>query len=292
VRGLAKAFTLVELLVILAIISLLAAITFPVFSSAKAAAHRTVCLSNIRQIGMAVSMYTDDYDSLFMLANQNPAVESNSRNDRTWVQQALPYTKSFSIFHCPRDFSEKPRAESTFDQDLVPGDTDSRYYTASMRTNYGLNYQYLSPLIWSRDRWVPSPRPFGQVKNPADTMMLIDSVWTRTADGTAYGGGHYLVTPPCRYRKSPYGNRMDSFNLYSLDETRVFTTSYGWNVADGKAPNVHGNAWPWHRGRMNMAMVDGHVRTVSPEQLTAGCELEDEWRGYITDVDRYIWDTF
>lgn len=57
-------FTLVELLVVIAIIALLAAIIFPVFATARGAARKTVCLSNLRQVGLGLRMYADDYDGL------------------------------------------------------------------------------------------------------------------------------------------------------------------------------------------------------------------------------------
>jgi prepilin-type processing-associated H-X9-DG protein len=275
----------------IAIILTLAAVTFPVFNRAKAAAQRTVCASNMHQIALAVNMYADDYDSYFMLTSEHPGPDANSRNDRTWVQLVLPYTRSFSIFHCPGDYSTKPKAESTFDQDLVPGDTDSRYYTASMHTNYGFNYQYLSPIVQGRTEWMPMPKPTSGIKQPSSTVMIIDSVWTRLEDGSPFGGGNYLVTPPCRYRTTRDGSRMDSFNQYTFGDVKVFTTSLGWDTSNGNSASFHGNAWPWHNGRMNLGMVDGSVRSMSPEQLSDGCDLEEEWRGSITDVDSYLWDT-
>jgi prepilin-type N-terminal cleavage/methylation domain-containing protein len=60
-----RAFTLIELLIVIAIISILSAILFPVFGKARSSARRTACLSNVKQIGTAIGMYTSDYDGAF-----------------------------------------------------------------------------------------------------------------------------------------------------------------------------------------------------------------------------------
>jgi len=59
-----RAFTLIELLVVIAILSILAAILFPVFSQAREKARQAACSSNLRQIGLALGMYTQDYDGV------------------------------------------------------------------------------------------------------------------------------------------------------------------------------------------------------------------------------------
>jgi prepilin-type N-terminal cleavage/methylation domain-containing protein/prepilin-type processing-associated H-X9-DG protein len=65
-------FTLIELLVVIAIIAILAALLFPVFSQARNASLKTTCASNLRQIGLAFSMYLGDYDGKFPCDTADP----------------------------------------------------------------------------------------------------------------------------------------------------------------------------------------------------------------------------
>lgn len=92
-------FTLIELLVVIAIIAILAALLFPVLQRAKESAKRTACLSNMRQLAIAVGMYTDDHDSTFPMSNNYGVPQSDPY--RLWTIQVMPYIQNRDIFACP-----------------------------------------------------------------------------------------------------------------------------------------------------------------------------------------------
>jgi prepilin-type N-terminal cleavage/methylation domain-containing protein len=89
-------FTLIELLVVIAIISILAAILFPVFAEAREKARQTVCLSNMRQMNLAVQMYAQDDDESLPLA-----ATATATGFLNWHDLLDPYVKNTQIWHCP-----------------------------------------------------------------------------------------------------------------------------------------------------------------------------------------------
>jgi prepilin-type N-terminal cleavage/methylation domain-containing protein len=92
----AAGFTLVELLVVISVIAILAAILFPVFAQAREKARQTSCLSNMRQMGLAVQMYAQDYDECLPLAAT--ATDTGFLN---WHHLVDPYVKNQQVWVCP-----------------------------------------------------------------------------------------------------------------------------------------------------------------------------------------------
>ena len=97
-------FTLIELLVVIAIIAILAAILFPVFARARENARRASCQSNLKQIGLGIAQYTQDYDEKFpyvVTDTADPATPVFCSSDTLWSDVVQPYIKSTQVFICP-----------------------------------------------------------------------------------------------------------------------------------------------------------------------------------------------
>jgi prepilin-type N-terminal cleavage/methylation domain-containing protein len=104
-----RAFTLIELLVVIAIIAILAALLLPALSGAKSRAVSIRCISNLRQIGIAMRLYADDFAELYPESGTTipwGAVDfapPNGSGKPSWMEQLIGYTANTNLYHCPAD---------------------------------------------------------------------------------------------------------------------------------------------------------------------------------------------
>ncbi len=109
-----QAFTLIELLVVIAIIAILAAILFPVFARARENARRASCQSNLKQIGLGIMQYTQDYDETLPYAAMVGSSVTKNFCDTypIWADVVQPYTKSLQLFRCPSNSTANSPVEN------------------------------------------------------------------------------------------------------------------------------------------------------------------------------------
>jgi len=180
-------FTLIELLVVIAIIAILAAILFPVFAQARVKAQQTSCLSNVKQLVLALLMYAQDYDE-----TMPPAYYYKPRGSDPWGHEwgwdfhvvwnpdftvdsyklglVGPYTKNGQINLCP-----------TF---IAPS-------SGRPTSGYGYNASYVGA---SPDEG-QSPATLTSIEYPAETVMLCDSAYWDPWGGTGINQNNYLRSP-------------------------------------------------------------------------------------------------
>ena len=145
-----KGFTLIELLVVIAIIAILAAILFPVFAKAREKARTISCLSNLKQLGLGVMQYTQDYDDTFPV--NDPVVYYCFPS---WVGYYAgiidPYVKNQKIYDCP---------------------SDRRTTENPLYWMYGFNF-YLTDTDWNYCTG-PSAVSLAQVEEPTKVVQMFD----------------------------------------------------------------------------------------------------------------------
>jgi prepilin-type N-terminal cleavage/methylation domain-containing protein/prepilin-type processing-associated H-X9-DG protein len=109
-----SAFTLIELLIVIAVILILAAILFPAFGRARENARRASCQSNMKQIGLGFAQYVQDFDERYPLGVVDAAASGVSPYKPAfgWADALYPYLTNVQIFQCPSE-SEKQAASST-----------------------------------------------------------------------------------------------------------------------------------------------------------------------------------
>jgi prepilin-type N-terminal cleavage/methylation domain-containing protein len=182
-----KAFTLVELLVVIGIIAVLIAILLPALSKAKEQANRVKCAANLKQFGIAFQLYTTDNKGRFPAcgAERRPEDWIYWENGRNINQGAIVkyFGKTFTkgVYICPSD-----------DVESHPGGVNAYKYSYTLNYNFS-GYPFLGPYekITINGVVVESkPCKLSNVKQPATKIMMIDES-NETIDDGAWAPQHY-----------------------------------------------------------------------------------------------------
>lgn len=225
-----RAFALIELLTVMSIITLLAAILFPVFNRVRDTARKSSCQSNLRQLGMAVQLYTQDYDDRYMCGTAGFGAHSGMG----WAGQILPYVKDTRILTCPSDTTKTAAANRT---------TLSYVYNYSMtRTSQTANEGDIQSLATlsdpSRTVLMSEARELSVVVVPGETA----SPTTNLAE--SYDINFFTVTGPI-----PGAPTSDSC---------------------APARRCQWDDVPRHLGGANYLIADGHVKWYPPAAVSSG----------------------
>ena len=184
----AGGFTLIELLVVIAIIAVLAALLFPVFARARERGRTASCVGNLRQIGLAATLYSqDNNDMTFPALPQVAAPGSLDIEEWCRVMVAHPHSKEALTVDKSRGIlNAYLKSDGVW---ICPSAPD-------MVTAYGANYKLVMDRVASGH-----PPLLAQIEDPAETILAADYSWSATS-GTWWEDGAYVFPPPRAVRSS------------------------------------------------------------------------------------------
>ena len=257
-----KAFTLIELLVVIAIIAILAAILFPVFARARENARRSSCQSNLKQIGLGMLQYSQDYDEKLVNAWFGPNGYDNSgpTNGRyKWMDAIQPYIKSTQLFTCPSNSNGLTTgATGSFIPALqLPSDSNQNY------GSYAINVAYFDGALSGTGDRAPGnsspPVAMASVEEPATT------IWAGDGNGgysIAWGGG-----------------------TNTADPSEPAITNIGSIPSIGSGGLQDGSIVERHLETTNVLYVDGHVKSSKMSALATLSPISNAYRAFTPRAD-------
>ncbi|HRR96240.1 MAG TPA: DUF1559 domain-containing protein [Candidatus Ratteibacteria bacterium] len=190
-----KGFTLIELLVVVAIISILAAMLLPALSQAREKARQALCMGNLKQLGILVHMYAQDYDNVivpyYLYDTSTLGTPWYGVFMRAKYVETVPYNAvKRTIFHCPSE----PKSNSYYRH----GKSTSPNWNQA--TDYSMN-RHVAPLI--RLSTGNRGERLSRITNPSGRFIICDG--DAVAVGVAWTGGSYWSDMNPNLDITPYG---------------------------------------------------------------------------------------
>lgn len=262
-NGRRSAFTLIELLVVIAIIAILAAILFPVFAQAREKARQSSCMSNLKQLGTAVMMYTQDTDETYPIVKWWGDYNWGTGKDG-WVWGVMPYVKNINVFGCPSDgraLKPAPAANNGWCglHFSYPGNAFHAGWDGSRNYAMGpFNYASTSGIGWM----VTGGQGIAAMTRPADTILLAEKHGQDTEG--QYPGAFCSSGAPTG---DAISGDMDDFGQCIPDPRGCYSNAH--------TPHGPNEPYPWgknggvsarHSETANFTFCDGHVKAMRPLQ--------------------------